>query len=201
MEVTIICDSLKCYLPKTVNVSGKTARVTYFYVDRLLNIAESLVVVHADDTIYEVKIPSSHCKTADRLVGILNEKLKYFAQFSLDTFNVLQTKLRKNCSKIEFPSKLLKILGFNGLYPVDPELYTRSLIVCAPIVENSLVGVGFLPTLCTTHPSAHQIREPIHRRVVVETVNFFELQLYDASLDPVELGAGPCLITIAFQNP
>jgi hypothetical protein len=197
----IICTELKYELPKTLHVSGKTVHVQDVYMPELHNIPRFEAVISADGAQYDIQVPSVHCKNVEQLSRHFRSHLGHFAKFSVSKNKLSIEPL--DDANIQFGHKMARILNTSDISKkttCEPDLlrHVQRIYLCSPIVESSIVGKSFVYLLFHGCPGK---KVPVlKRKLRVALIDGFDLQIFDADLDPLDVDPSTFSITLRFED-
>lgn len=160
----------------------------------LPNIPKSMVIVHADEAVYDVFIPAKRCIGRETICSLLREHLDHYMTFDLNEDYTLKLTLKSGVTKVIFPFKLSQILGLGvveverdhvALRPVDPMLFIRRIFVTSSIVAPSIVNGSFAQVIYYG-PSNHTVSTPTYFPLALCQVSAIDLTIRDSVLDRID---------------
>lgn len=200
-KMYIICKDLSFTLPTALSVQGKTVSILDVYLPELYNIPNFDVTVAADDTHYDVNVPSTRCSDVAQFAKLLRTHLGAFAKFTVKKNELTIEPLEHEI--LTFSRKISKMLNFPGSVTTKttctPDLsgHLQRVFICSPIVESSIVGNTYLPVLFHGNPDKKV--SIVKHNLTIGHMNSIDLHLYDADLDVVE--SGPLSVTLCIESP
>lgn len=200
MISTITLDCRNTALYRTVFAGSTSVAVSNLYLPGLMNVVESTVEVHADDTVYDLKLPACQCLSSASLVSYLQTELHHFAKFSITESGLFEQNLHDDCKEIVFSEKMNAMLGISGNIPINPFLFCKHVHVTSPLVELSQVNSSFLPLLYTGK-AVSSVSWPIFRSICQEHLTNIKIDVLDMHLDTLLLDENlPAIISLVLKS-
>lgn len=205
----IAVNSTKTQLPRTFDVRDYDVCVSDISVKALCNIPQCVIVVKADEQVYDIAIPESSRVSPESILDMLIDKLSFYAEVNLDVHKYLQFNCHKGVTKIIFPHTLAYILGlgsfevsgdFKAKFAVDPCLFLKRIFVASHIAQPTVVNGTYLPLIYCGSPN-NSVVTPTYFPVSLCQLNEIDLKVYDSNLQPVSLDYANFNVMMHFRSP